>query len=198
MSYLLRSVDMLSDDGIKLPLKRVIEKALPELRSLPASLTHHRHTGGAHEFACKVVRTMMELHKVLKANEEPDGIGITQDEALFVALISCLDIPSRYRRGEMLAVTSDGKSVYQYLKTDDLGVEPAFFIASKLFEEGFVLSPEVFHALSFREGGFAKNQSKTSAQDMSPLASLLHSAYTLSMNFRQTNPDVPSKEVSVL
>jgi hypothetical protein len=200
MSYLIKAADLISDEKFRDRLKRVLDKAIPDLKILPASLSHHRKSGGAHEFACKVVKASLDLYGLLKSNlPSGESIGFTQDDVLFVSLISCLDIPSRYRRGEVIGTEMpSGEPLYSFESLNDWGVEPAFYISDRLAQEGIYVSPEVFHALSFREGSFAKNQSKMSPHDMSAMACLLHSAFLLSMSFRQSDPNSPPKGTSIL
>jgi len=187
MSYLAQMADGIQDEALKERLKKILDVYIPELENLPASMHHHVTKGGAYEFACKVVRTSVALFDSMRSCCNGQ-FNLNRDEVLFMSLVSCLDIPFLYEKGNVVANGSHGEPIFDFRDKQDWGMDPVFFITGVLAKQGLYLSPEQLFTLTFREGTSSVHRTNRSAQDLSPLATLLHTSFLLSMNFPQSTP----------
>lgn len=192
MSFLTKTVESVEDPQLKAKLASTLTEIEPVMRTLPASLVHHRYEGGLHDFVSKVLFHSLGIYDHIS---NAKGLGFSRDELVVMAIFSNLDPILTIRKAARgFLVDASGKAVPDFERTDDWFRDPATLVVLLMTKYDVVKYLDL-HALTFKNGGWSEFRGNRSMMDISPLASVLHSATLLSMNISLNAPKPPEEEI---
>lgn len=162
---------------IKMPklrgqLLKVYEKFEPKFHELPASTKfHHSWKGGLYDHTLEVIEFAIKIFEV--TNHQEKGHGFTKDDVIFISFVHDFDKLDKYLKNPY--PSGDQDFIYNRNRTD---VNDDAKIVSILSEFGIKFESKHLNALTFSHGGWSIDRGK-----MEPLATLIHCADILSLNF---------------
>ncbi len=178
-------LELIRAPKLKKQLLEVYEKIQNKILNLPASTKfHHNWKGGLYDHVIEVIDFALKLYDAIVKNNDNGGgesnrkyYDFNRDDIIFLAFVHDLDKLDKYIKNPL----SNNSQPFIYNKKR-ISVNDTAMVVQILAEFDVKFSNKHLNALTFSHGGWSVDRGI-----MEPLATIIHCADILSLNFGAKN-----------